>query len=180
MGLITLPPPVLPLLAVTSSHEEAFAWAQARFVAHFGPLQDASPRFAFDQTDYYTPTMGRDLLKQFLVPRALSDPGQLSQWKLLTNAWEEAFRAGGEFAESRPLNLDPGYISQDKLVLASTKNHAHRLYLGEGIYAEVTLQFRARAWQTCPWTYPDYQRPEYHAFFLACRDYLRQQLHARD
>jgi hypothetical protein len=175
MGRAEPPAGVLPLLAVISRHESAFVWAAARFVERFGPLALASLKFTFDQTDYYTPTMGRELRKQFLAPQKLRDPGELSGWKLLTNQWEEEFRASGQFAEPRPLNLDPGYISQDKLVLASTKNHAHRLYLGQGIYAEVTLQFRARRWQTCPWTYPDYGQAEYHAFFLACRDYLRQQ-----
>ena len=67
-----------------------------------------------------------------------------------------------------------GYLSLDKLVLASTKNHAHRLYLQQGIYAEFTLQFRGRAWQTQPWTYPDYATEAYHEFFAACRDYLKK------
>jgi hypothetical protein len=176
MGLIRPPVHVLPLLAVTSRYDAAFDWARTQFAAHFGPLQLTSERFPFNQTDYYAATMGPDLLKQFLVPKHLQDPGRLSRWKLLTNLWEEDYRAEADCPEARPLNLDPGYLSEDKLVLASTKNHAHRLYLEHGIYGEVTLQFRARRWQTCPWTYPDYCQAGYQDFLLTCREYLRQQL----
>jgi hypothetical protein len=179
MGQIQPPLPVLPLLAVTSRHDSASAWAASRFAEEFGPVQLASPRFRFDQTDYYTASMGTDLFKQFLVPARLNDPGELSRWKRLTNQWEEAFRLSNSLAEARPLNLDPGYLSEDKLVLASTKNHAHRLYLADGIYAEVTLQFHQRRWQACPWTYPDYCQAEYHEFFICCREFLREQLRRR-
>jgi hypothetical protein len=71
------------------------------------------------------------------------------------------------------LNLDPGYITQAKLVLASTKDHAHRIYLADGIFAEVTLSYKHRRWQPHEWTFPDYRRDDYQAFFTQCRDYLR-------
>jgi hypothetical protein len=176
MGEIHPPQLVLPLLAVTSRHADALDWAAERWADVFGPLQLASPRFPFHQTDYYRLTMGAGLLKQFLVPGELQDPGGLSAWKRQTNDWEEAYRSNAGKPEPRPLNLDPGYLSEDKLVLASTKNHAHRIYLGEGIYAEITLQFQGRRWQTCRWTYPDYCQPEYHDFFLQCRHWLRTKL----
>jgi hypothetical protein len=75
---------------------------------------------------------------------------------------------------ARPLNLDPGYLTEAKLVLASTKDHAHRIYLSQGIYAEVTLSFRRGHWRHHDWTYPDYRRDDYHAFFTQCRDYFRR------
>ena len=65
------------------------------------------------------------------------------------------------------MNLDPGYITPAKLVLASTKDHAHRLYLADGIYAEVTLAFRGKQWQPLEWTYPDYRRADFQEFFTA-------------
>jgi hypothetical protein len=70
------------------------------------------------------------------------------------------------------LNLDPGYLTAAKLVLASTKDHAHRIYLRGGVYAEVTLNFRAGQWQMLPWTYPDYRRDDYQSFFTTCRELL--------
>jgi hypothetical protein len=68
------------------------------------------------------------------------------------------------------LNLDPGYLTAAKLVLASTKDHAHRLYLGQGIYGEVTLSYRQGHWQHREWTYPDYRRADFQDFFLRLRD----------
>ncbi|MEM8680048.1 MAG: DUF4416 family protein, partial [Planctomycetota bacterium] len=76
----------------------------------------------------------------------------------------------------RPLNIDPGYLTLSKLVLASTKNHAHRIYLREGIFAEITLRYQARAWQPWDWTYPDYRRVDFGQFFDRCREYLKTTL----
>ncbi|MEX2025857.1 MAG: DUF4416 family protein, partial [Pirellulaceae bacterium] len=89
-------------------------------------------------------------------------------------AWEDEYRRQVAHPESRPLNIDPGYLTEAKLVLASTKDRDHRIYLSQGIFAEVTLHFQQAKWQTRPWTYPDYQRADYHEFFSRCRDFLRQ------
>ncbi len=174
MGAIHRPAPVLLLVAVSSRYPEAFDWARARWLEAFGALALESERFPFDQTNYYLSTMGDQLLKAFLTSAVLMDPERLPEIKCLTNDWEEEYARERSWPEPRPLNLDPGYLSEDKLVLASTKNHAHRLYLSRGIYAEFTLQFRAGKWQCCPWTYPDYQQPSFHAFFDRCRQFLRQ------
>lgn len=173
MGQILPPKPVLLLIAVSSRYDEALAWAEERAVTQFGPLHLKSEAFVFTETNYYRETMGTDLKKQFLTFQRLIDPGELARIKCLTNAWEEEYAALGQHPEARPLNLDPGYLTMAKLVLASTKDHAHRLYLSEGIYAEFTLQFRGGAWQACEWTYPDYQREDYQQFFTLCRDRLR-------
>ena len=85
--------------------------------------------------------------------------------------WEEEYATTTEWPESRPLNLDPGYVTDAKLVLASTKNHAHRIYLDSGIYAEVTLYYQGRQWKHWNWTYPDYRRSDYYEFFTSCREY---------
>ncbi len=177
MGQIVPPLPVLPLVAVTSRYDQALTWARQQLERQLGPLQFISPAFRFDQTDYYRDSMGDDLKKQFVAASRLMDPAGISELKVATNQYEELYRTSEACGpEARPLNLDPGYLSQDKLVLASTKNHAHRLYLSQGIYAEITLQYRAKRWQTCPWTYPDYHQAAYHDFFDQAREYLRQQL----
>jgi hypothetical protein len=174
MGSISPPTPVLLLIAATSRYVISAEWARRRIEAIFGPLALVSRDFDFSETDYYTATMGTDLKKQFFVPEQLIDPGQLADIKRQTNAWEAEYAAFGVHPEPRPLNLDPGYITAAKLVLASTKDHAHRLYLHEGIFAEVTLAFRQRTWQVLEWTYPDYQRRDYQEFFTRCRDFLLQ------
>jgi hypothetical protein len=172
MGTITPPKPVLLLVAVSSRHDAAIAWARERIAAEFGPLGALSLAFAFTETDYYADTMGTDLKKQFVVAGVPIDPGRLAAIKRLTNTWEEEYAAAAGHQESRPLNLDPGYLTLAKLVLATTKDHAHRIYLADGIYAEVTLSYRAKQWHAHPWTYPDYQRSDYQAFFTECRRLL--------
>jgi Domain of unknown function (DUF4416) len=173
MGAIEQPTSVLLLIAVSSRHEEALAWAEKCSTEQLGPLRLKSVAFDFTETDYYTSTMGSGLKKQFLAFERLIDPGELAAIKCRTNHWEAEYAGLGRQDEPRPLNLDPGYLTLAKLVLASTKDHAHRIYLGQGIYAEFTLQFRRGGWQACEWTYPDYRRGDYQEFFSRCRVSLR-------
>jgi hypothetical protein len=173
MGDITEPALVLPILAAFSRHEEALAWGVERAAGAWGLAVLASPRFEFVETDYYEPTMGPGILKCFWAFERLIDPATLVDMKLQTNAWEAEYASRGGHAEARPLNLDPGYLTSAKLVLASTKDHAHRLYLSRGIYAEVTLFYKDRQWQRHEWTFKDYRREDYQRFFTECRDYLR-------
>ncbi|MEX2091532.1 MAG: DUF4416 family protein [Pirellulales bacterium] len=172
MGDIHEPDAVLLLFALSSRHEAALDWACERMEQHFGPLALVSDAFDFTETEYYATTMGEGLKKQFIACERQIDPGELGRIKRETNAWENEYAALGQHAEPRPLNLDPGYITPAKLVLASTKDHAHRLYLRDGIYAEVTLAYRQRQWQPLEWTYPDYRRADYQEFFTLCREYL--------
>lgn len=164
------------LVAIMSRHAEAHQWAAARCAQRWGPLVAQSPLFDFSETQYYAASMGTDLLKSFVVPGDLADLAHLADWKRLTNDWETEYAQQRSHPEPRPLNLDPGYITLGKLVLASTKNHAHRVYLRDGIYAELTLQYRQRAWRSLPWTYPDYQRADFQQFFSEVRDGLYQRV----
>jgi len=173
MGDIHPPKPALLLIAVSSRYDSALAWAEQRAIHEFGPLRERSERFAFTETDYYAASMGTDLKKQFLVLDTPIDPGELPRIKRLTNDWEQDYADAHDYPEPRPLNLDPGYLTLAKLVLASTKDHAHRIYIADGIYAEVTLNYRKGGWQRSEWTYPDYQRADFQAFFTACRRTLQ-------
>lgn len=173
MGQTNLPSPALLFLAAFSRHAEALEWARQKACQRWGPVALESPAFEFSETGYYRASMGEGLLKQFFAFEQLIDPERLVEVKLQTNDWEAEYAALGRHEEPRPLNLDPGYLTLAKLVLASTKDHWHRLYLGRGIYAELTLHFRGGRWRTSEWTYPDYQREDFHAFFTACRDFLK-------
>lgn len=166
-------PPVLLLLAAFSRHGAALQRAYEKAEAEFGPVALSSDLFDFANTDYYEPSMGHGLKKQFFAYDRLIDPVELPRIKLLTNRWEEELAARGEFAEPRPLNLDPGYLTLAKLVLASTKDHAHRLYLGQGIFGEITLQYlRSGGWTPHPWTFADYRSGVYFTFLDRCRKLL--------
>jgi len=173
MGNITQPEPVLLIVAAFSRYGEALDWARDTTESAWGPVAVASERFAFDATDYYEPSMGPGIQKCFFAYERLIDPAELVELKWQTNGWEAEYAGRGGHAEPRPLNLDPGYLTPAKLVLASTKDHAHRLYLSRGIYAEVTLYYKQRAWQTRDWTFADYRRADYQEFLTRCRDYLR-------
>ena len=166
---------VLLLVAAFSRHDAALGWARDQLVREFGSVALESPTFDFTETDYYEATMGQDLRKMFLTFGRPLDPARLPEIKLQTNAWEAEYAALGKHPEVRPLNLDPGYLTLGKLVLASTKDHAHRIYLSRGIYAEVTLRYQHGRWQHHEWTYADYRREDYQRFFTQCRDYLRRQ-----
>ncbi len=172
MAHISQPMPVLLIVAASSRYAAALEWALNRCVSQFGQIALKSEPFDFTETDYYAATMGIALKKQFFALERLIDPAALADTKRQSNIWETEYAALGDHLEPRPLNLDPGYITPAKLVLASTKDHAHRIYLRDGIFAEVTLSFRSRRWQPHEWTYPDYRRDDYQAFFTQCRERL--------
>ena len=176
MGAIREHPPVLLLMAAFSRHVEALEWGRHAAEAAWGPAALSSEPFAFHETRFYEATMGAGLVKVFFAFQRLIDPEDLPSLKHQTNAWEEQCRAQARWPEPRPLNMDPGYLTPAKLVLATTKDRDHRIYVGRGIFAEVTLHYQRGQWQARPWTYPDYQRSDYHQFFERCREYLRQRV----
>ncbi len=175
-----VPDPLLLVIAAFSRHESALEWARHRLEEVFGPIAQASIPFDFSQTRYYEPTMGPGLRKQFLVFQNLVPPDRLAAIKLATNDLEaEAARTGG-YPEPRPLNLDPGLLALGKFMLATTKDKDHRLYLGDGIYAEVTLRYTAGAFEPWPWTYADYREPKVQAFLKEAREYYHFRLRSAD
>ncbi len=174
MGQVRPHRPVLRVLAAFSRHASALDWARRKAQSVWGPVWLESPYFPFTESRYYEATMGPDLVKVFWAFQRLADPAELARWKLLTNQWEAELAEQQIYPEERPINLDPGYLTEAKLVLATTKDRDHRIYLNDGIFAENTLYYHAGRWCPRPWTYPDYCRGEYHQFFDECRRYLRE------
>src|SRR5262245_41417492 len=166
-----LPEPALLVVAAFSRHNAARTWALERLQAAFGPAALASAAFPFHHTTYYEPAMGPGLRKQLFVFRELLDPACLPDVKLRTNALERELAAAGRFPEERPANLDPGLLTLGKFLLASTKDQAHRVYLRDGVFAEVTLFYRAGQFEPWPWTYADYREPEVRTFLSEAREY---------
>jgi Domain of unknown function (DUF4416) len=170
------PAPVLLVVAAFSKHMAALEWACERLQKEFGPIALQSPCYEFNQTSYYESTMGRNLRKQFLVFHDLAQPACLPEMKLRTNAFENELAETRKHAEPRPLNLDPGLLTLGKFLLATTKDQAHRIYLGMGIFAEVTLRFQAGAFEPWPWTYADYRQPCVISFLGEAREFYRRRL----
>ena len=175
MGEISNPKPAMLIAAITSRYPQAIQWAIDKAVGHWGKVALKSPLFEFNETTFYEKTMGAGLQKQLVAFEPLIDPQQIAAAKVTSNHWEQAFIEQSDAAEERPVNIDPGYVTESKLVLATTKNRDHRIYLQQGIYAEVTLYFKAGKWEKSRWTYADYQRADFQEFFTQCRDLLRKQ-----
>jgi len=159
VGLLTSRPAVVP--GVLKSLEE-----------RLGPVDYSSDFMEFKFTRYYETEMGPGLKRKFLSFGRLVLPGELAGIKLFTNGLEERWSEDGK----RLVNLDPGYLNQARVVLASTKDFSHRIYIGEGIYAEVTLMFRRKRFDALPWTYPDFQSPAYQEVFLHIRERYSEQI----
>ena len=176
MGSITPHFPTLALVAMFSRHQEAMTWGLDKLQTILGPIALESEDFEFSETRFYTKEMGEGLKKRLVLFEPWYDAGHLAECKLQTNQWELELGQTGDFPEVRPLNLDPGYLTLAKFVLATTKDREHRLYLREGIYAEQTLFFAHKRWQPRPWTYPDYCRADFHLFFHAARRHLKEKL----
>lgn len=167
MGNLQAIPLVRPLAGVLATDQALLAVAEQALTAYFGPLASRSEAVPFAHTQYYAAEMGASLWRQFLVFERLRPAEELADWKLAANALER--EAGLNAQGGRRINLDPGYLAPGKLVLASTKNHEHRVYLRNGIYAEMTLRIRHRRFAAWPWTYPDYDagRPFFDAAYSA-------------
>jgi hypothetical protein len=170
------PRPVKLIAGILACDERCLTVAKDSLASAIGEADLVSNVWVFTQTDYYVSEIGPDVLRQFVSFSQLIHPGELADVKHRTNAVEQdmARTLGAPFP--RPVNLDPGIIEPAKLVLASTKNYAHRIYIGKQMYAEVTLVFSKGAWRLMPYTYPDYQRQEYFGFFSQVRDRLVEQL----
>jgi hypothetical protein len=176
MGEPLTPDPALLVVAAFSRHPAALAWAAAELALAFGPVALAGVPFAFTQTRYYEPAMGPGLWKQLLAFHDLVALDCLPRVKRQTNELEATLARLATYPESRPLNLDPGLLTLGKFLLATTKDQAHRIYLGEGIFAEVTLRYHDGAFEPWPWTYADYGLEAVRAFLAEARDFYRRRL----
>jgi len=164
--------PVKLFVGMLSAFADALDAAELELAAQWGAVDLKSAPLSHEFTDYYRREMGGPLLRGFVAFNRLVDPADLAGIKCGTNAIERQLAATGRWPVARPVNLDPGYVTPAKLVLVSCKDYAHRVYLGDGVYAEATLSYTGGRWQAHPWTYPDYRTAEYHAFFTLLRERL--------
>ena len=143
-----------------------------------GPLDLESETTPWDYSGYYQQELGSGLLRKFIFFEKLIDEGNLPGIKHLTNRLEAETSVRDENNGKRRINLDPGYVTEAKVVLASTKDFAHRLYVGESMYAEVTLRYGNKERDFVPFdhTYPEFRADAYRAMFMKGRELLRKAL----
>lgn len=137
-----------------------------------GPVDLVSESIPFVETHYYDQELGVPISRRILSFASLVDPASLVEIKLFTNGLEQEYLEDGH----RIFNLDPGLLSLERLVLATGKNYTHRIYLRNGIWADLTLIFQDRGWQTLPWTYPDYAGTRVQQFLTWMRERYKEQL----
>jgi hypothetical protein len=142
------------------------------FRQRFGDIEFSYGPTPFLFTEYYKEEMGTDLRKMYLTFRRRIRRDELAAIKIFSNDLERAFCSGG----FRTINIDPGYVARDKLVLASTKDFYHRIYLSQGVFAEVTLHYRRGKFRFFSWTYPDYKDEAFLAFLERTRARLVKEL----
>jgi Domain of unknown function (DUF4416) len=175
MGSPGDPKPAKYFVGLLSADIELLNSVETDLAAIFGAIDARSETLPWNLSKFYENEMGAGLLRRFVSFSQLDSPGNLAGLKLQTQEVERQYRSGGPQRTGRRVNIDPGYLEAGKVVLASTKNAGHRIYLKSGIYGETTLLYFDGAFQACPHTYPDYLWAETLVFFTSLRSvYLGQ------
>lgn len=158
--------PVKLVISVFSPEPELIETVLGELRGRFGNIDLLSEPLEFDSTRYYEDEFGSGLVRRVASFEDLIEPVELPGIKLETNGLEETYVGPGG---KRRVNIDPGYLTLERLVLASCKNFSHRVCLGEGVYADLTLVYRRGEYRTLEWTYPDYGGPRMRGLFKEIR-----------
>lgn len=175
MGTPREPKPVKLFIALLFTDETLLSRLDEELAVLFGVQDFTSELFPWTLTDYYREEMGSGLRRKFVSFERLVSPDELAQMKLATQSLEASYRWVEGDRHGRRVNIDPGYLDANKVVLATTKDASHRIYLRSGIYAEATLRFHSGSFQPFDHTYPDYRWAESLSYFSSMRSlYLKQ------
>ena len=146
------PKPAKLIIGAYMADKRLLPGLATELTAMFGAMDIISAWLDFDFTTYYAQEMGTPLFRRMMAFKTLIAQDQLASVKVATNRIEQGSMADG----CRKLNIDPGYLLSERFVLATGKNFSHRIYLQQGIYADLTLIYTRGDYQALPWTYPDY------------------------
>ncbi len=152
MSVPQTPKPAKLIIGIFAKDKKIIAPVSSELSAQFGPVDLVSSWMDFKYTSYYEPEMGSPLVRRMFAFKQLIEQGELASIKIATNQIEQIYSPAGR----REANIDPGYMLQERFVLASGKNFSHRIYIGLGIYADLTLIYQKGSFQKLAWTYPDY------------------------
>ncbi|MCX7613178.1 MAG: DUF4416 family protein [Caldimicrobium sp.] len=170
------PKPVLYFMAVAEKEKGVFLSIARSFEGDLGMIVLQGTPFDFSSfTTYYNEEMGKPIWKNFYFFEKLREPEFLPELK---HRCYQVERVTALPEGNRTVNIDPGYLNLAKVVLSTFKDYAHRIYLGNSVYAEVTLIYKERCFQSLPWTYPDYKTPQTLEIFNKARVYYKKRIHA--
>jgi hypothetical protein len=170
MGKAQEPKKVKLIIGLLAKNKKLLNKTEEFFIKKFGKIDYRSRDIDFIYTGYYKKEMGEPLTRRFISFERLVSPDYIIKAKNTANRLEKKFSVKIENEAKRQVNIDPGYICDSKLVLATTKDYFHRIYVGKGIYAEVTLAWQKGAFRPFEWTYPDYRSGEYSVILSDIRD----------
>ena len=180
MGKIFLPKPAKLIISMITSDKCLFSLYKEELIKRFGEVDIESNTQPFNFTDYYEKEFGKNLLQKLFTFSTLIKQDELAEIKIITNGLEnnniDKSIKKNITHPKRKINLDPGYITLNKYILASTKNGPSRIYLNQGIYAEITLRFINKSFVPCEYTYPNYKTNEYVNFLNSVRQKYKLQL----
>jgi hypothetical protein len=172
VGRVSSPEKVLLFSSVIFHEKAPLDKAISMLNEKFGPSLMTTPKMSFGYTDYYCPEMGSPLYRLIIAFAELVPRDSMPDIKNHTNQIEHEFIEEGK----RKINLDPGLLTLENICLATTKPYTHRIYLGKGIWAEITLIYRGNSYQRLEWTYPDYGSSELIEIFNSLREMYRRKL----
>lgn len=158
--------PAKLIIGVFTNEDALFGHASTLLVDQFGEIDLVSAWLPFKDTNYYEKEMGGNLSRRMIAFKQLIDPGCLPAVKHMCIKIEKKFL----IQNKRRINIDPGYLTHERFVLATGKNYTHRIYIGDGIYADLTLIFQNGKFQVLPWTYPDYAKDDIQSFLIRTRN----------
>lgn len=167
--------PVKLICGIISSNDTYFHAAREKLIQMCGQIDSQSHLFPFDKTTYYQKEMGENLKRMFISFEKLIPPEILSPLKLKTNKLEMEISREKK-AESRAVNIDPGYLTTSALIMATAKNFSHRIPLSHGIYGHLEFLFTRKGIKLLDWTYPDFKNKEYENYFIKVRNIYLSQL----
>lgn len=179
MGTPKTPNKALLVITVFSQSLELIDKSKELLEKKFGKIEKESTTFNFNETVFYEKEMGSDLLLKIFGFQKLIKQDKLANIKIMTNKLEKKLH---KYAKNklnlnenitRSINLDPGYITPNKFVLATTKDASHRIYLKKGIYAEATLSYMHKSWKEHSYTYQNYKNAGYQEFLTILRNLLK-------
>jgi hypothetical protein len=170
MGTPSPPERALLFVGTLYQDEQYLSIAKKKLIDFFGEMIMESPSLEWNYSHYYRDELGWPIKRTFLFFKNIMNPETLADMKLITNDIEHQLSSNGR----RTINIDPGYVTLSKVVLASTKNYSHRIYVGKGIYAEVTLVYRDGRYNSHVFTYKDYASNTYTELFAQARRFLME------